>query len=136
MTLIDGIVLARSIFHHSVNYRSVVVHGTGRLLESDEEKLSALEAVAEHIARGRWADTRPPSRKELKATSVVSIPIDLAAAKIRTGPPMDEDEDYALPFWAGVLPLSLQPGKAIPDPRLGGGIEVPAYLRRYRRVGS
>jgi len=136
MTLIDGIVLARSIFHHSVNYRSVVVHGTGRLLESDEEKLSALEAVAEHIARGRWADTRPPSRKELKATSVVSIPIDLAAAKIRTGPSMDEDEDYALPFWAGVLPLSLQPGKAIPDPRLGRGIEVPAYLRRYRRVGS
>ncbi|HWP71381.1 MAG TPA: hypothetical protein VNM36_09785, partial [Gemmatimonadaceae bacterium] len=75
-------------------------------------------------------------RKELKATSVVSIPIELAAAKIRTGPPMDEDEDYALPFWAGVLPLSLQPGKAIPDPRLGRGIEVPAYLRRYRRVGS
>lgn len=136
MTLIDGIVLARSIFHHSVNYRSVVLHGTGRLLESDGDKLSALEAVAEHIARGRWADTRPPSRKELKATSVVSIPIDLAAAKIRTGPPMDEDEDYALRFWAGVLPLSLQPGKAIPDPRLGRDIEVPAYLRRYRRVGS
>lgn len=136
ITLIDGIVLARSIFHHSVNYRSVVLHGTGRLLESDGDKLSALEAVAEHIARGRWADTRPPSRKELKATSVVSIPIDLAAAKIRTGPPMDEDEDYALRFWAGVLPLSLQPGKAIPDPRLGRDIEVPAYLRRYRRVGS
>ena len=136
MTLIDGIVLARSIFHHSMNYRSVVLHGTGKLLESDDDKLSALEAFAEHIARGRWVDTRPPTRKELKATSVVSIPIDLAAAKIRTGPPMDEDEDYSLPFWAGVLPLSLQPGKAVPDPRLGRGIEVPAYLRRYRRVGS
>ena len=136
MTLIDGIVLARSIFHHSMNYRSVVLHGTGRLLESDDDKLSALEAFAEHIARGRWVDTRPPTRKELKATSVVSIPIDLAAAKIRTGPPMDDDEDYSLPFWAGVLPLSLQPGKAVPDPRLGRGIEVPAYLRRYRRVGS
>ena len=136
MTLIDGIVLARSIFHHSMNYRSVVLHGTGRLLETDDDKLSALEAFAEHIARGRWVDTRPPTRKELKATSVVSIPIDLAAAKIRTGPPLDEDEDYSLPFWAGVLPLSLQPGKAVPDPRLGRGIEVPAYLRRYRRVGS
>ena len=136
MTLIDGIVLARSIFHHSMNYRSVVLHGTGRLLETDDDKLSALEAFAEHIARGRWVDTRPPTRKELKATSVVSIPIDLAAAKIRTGPPLDEDEDYSLPFWAGVLPLSLQPGKAVPDPRLGRGVEVPAYLRRYRRVGS
>ena len=136
MTLIDGIVLARSIFHHSMNYRSVVLHGTGRLLETDDDKLSALEAFAEHIARGRWVDTRPPTRKELKATSVVSIPIDLAAAKIRTGPPLDEDDDYSLPFWAGVLPLSLQPGKAVPDPRLGRGIEVPAYLRRYRRVGS
>ena len=136
MTLIDGIVLARSIFHHSMNYRSVVLHGTGRLLETDDDKLSALEAFAEHIARGRWVDTRPPTRKELKATSVVSIPIDLAAAKIRTGPPLDEDDDYSLPFWAGVLPLSLQPGKAVPDPRLGRGIEVPPYLRRYRRVGS
>ena len=136
MTLIDGIVLARSIFHHSMNYRSVVLHGTGRLLDSDDDKRSALESFAEHIARGRWADTRQPSRKELRATSVVSIPIDLAAAKIRSGPPLDDEEDYALPFWAGVLPLHLQPGKAVPDPRLGRGIEVPAYLRRYRRGGS
>jgi len=89
MTLIDGIVLARSIFHHSVNYRSVVVHGTGRLLESDEEKLSALEAVAEHIARGRWADTRPPSRKELKATSVVSI---LTSPVLADSEPVEEAE--------------------------------------------
>lgn len=133
MTLLDGIVLARSVFHHSMNYRSVVLHGTGTLLESEAEKLAALEAFAEHIARGRWADARTPTRKELKATSVVSIPIETAAAKIRTGPPMDDDEDYSLPIWAGVLPLTLQPGVAIADPRLVGGVDVPAYVRRYRR---
>ena len=133
MTLLDGIVLARSVFHHSMNYRSVVIHGTGQLLESDEEKLAALEAFAEHIARGRWADARRPTRKELKATSVIAIPIEVAAAKIRTGPPLDEDEDYALPVWAGVLPLALKAGTAEPDPRLGSGVEVPGYLKRYRR---
>jgi nitroimidazol reductase NimA-like FMN-containing flavoprotein (pyridoxamine 5'-phosphate oxidase superfamily) len=133
MTLIDGIVLARSVFHHSMNYRSVVIHGTGTLLESEREKLEALEAFAEHIARGRWADARRPTKKELKATSVVSIPIELAAAKIRTGPPLDDDEDYALPIWAGLLPLTLKAGAAIPDPRLGRGISVPSYVRRYRR---
>ena len=136
MTILDGIVLARSVFHHSMNYRSVVIHGTGQLLESEEEKRTALEAFAEHIARGRWADVRQPSRKELKATSVVSIPIDLAAAKIRTGPPLDENEDYALPVWAGVLPLSLKAGKPEADPRLDRDIEVPPYIRRYRRGGS
>jgi nitroimidazol reductase NimA-like FMN-containing flavoprotein (pyridoxamine 5'-phosphate oxidase superfamily) len=133
ITLIDGIVLARSVFHSSMNYRSVVLHGTGRLVESAEEKVAALEAFSEHIARGRWADARHPSKKELKATSVVSIPIELAAAKIRTGPPLDDDEDYALPIWAGVLPLALRPGTAIPDPRLDNGVEIPAYVRRYRR---
>lgn len=133
MTLIDGIVLARSVFHHSMNYRSVVLHGSGTLLETDEEKLAALEAFAEHIARGRWADARRPTKKELKATSVVAIPIDLAAAKIRTGPPLDDEEDYGLPIWAGVLPLSLRAGRAIPDPRLERGIDVPPYVRRYRR---
>ena len=133
MTLIDGIVLARSVFHHSMNYRSVVIHGSGTLLESEQEKLEALEAFAEHIARGRWADARRPTKKELKATSVVAIPIELAGAKIRTGPPIDDDEDYALPIWAGVLPLSLRPGQAIPDPKLDSGIGVPSYVRRYRR---
>jgi hypothetical protein len=136
MTILDGIVLARSAFHHSMNYRSVVLHGTGHVLESEEEKRSALEAFAEHIARGRWSDARKPSRKELKATTVVSIPIDLAAAKIRTGPPLDDDEDYSLPIWAGVLPLSLEAGKPEPDPRLGRDIRVPPYIRRYRRAGS
>jgi nitroimidazol reductase NimA-like FMN-containing flavoprotein (pyridoxamine 5'-phosphate oxidase superfamily) len=136
MTLLDGIVLARSVFHHSMNYRSVVIHGTGRLLESEAEKLAALEAFAEHIARGRWADARTPTRKELKATSVISIPIELAAAKIRTGPPMDDEEDYALPIWAGVLPLSLRPGTAIPDPRLDGKLAIPGYVKRYTRTRS
>lgn len=135
VTLIDGIVFARSVFNHSMNYRSVVLHGTGHLLESDDDKLSALEAFSEHIARGRWADARLPTRKELKGTSVLSIPIELAAAKIRSGPPMDDDEDYALPIWAGVVPLSLRPGKPIPDPRLGHDVTVPGYLRRYRRPG-
>ncbi len=136
MTILDGIVLARSVFHHSMNYRSVVLHGTGHMLDSEEEKRAALEAFAEHIARGRWSDARKPSRKELKATTVVSIPIDLAAAKIRTGPPLDDDEDYSLPIWAGVLPLSLEAGKPEPDPRLGRDIRMPSYIRRYRRAGS
>ncbi len=136
MTLLDGIVLARSVFHHTMNYRSVVIHGSGRLLETDAEKLSALEAFAEHIARGRWADARTPTRKELKATSVVAIPIEVAAAKIRTGPPLDDEEDYALPIWAGVLPLSIRPGNAIPDPRLDGKAPIPGYVKRYTRTGS
>jgi uncharacterized protein len=133
ITLLDGIVLARSIFHHSMNYRSVVLFGTGRLVESNEEKLAALEAFAEHIARGRWRDVRPPSRQELNATSVIAVPISSASAKVRTGPPLDEEEDYAHATWAGILPLSLQPGKAIGDPRMKPGIATPTYVRRYRR---
>jgi hypothetical protein len=133
ITLLDGIVLARSVFHHSMNYRSVVLHGTGRLVESPDEKVAALEAFVEHIARGRWTDARKPSRKELKATSVIALPIEVAAAKVRTGPPLDDDEDYALPIWAGVLPLSLHAGPAIPDPRLDSDIAAPSYVRKYRR---
>ena len=136
MTILDGIVLARSVFHHSMNYRSVVIHGKGHVLDSDEEKRSALEAFAEHIARGRWLEARKPTRKELKATTVVSIPIDVAAAKIRTGPPLDDDDDYSLPVWAGVLPLTLEAGKPVPDPRLVRDIKVPSYLRSYSRAGS
>ncbi len=133
ITLIDGIVLARSVFHHSMNYRSVVIHGAGTLVESDAEKLDALEAFTEHIVRGRWADARLPTKKELKATTVISVPIDIASAKIRTGPPADDDEDYALPVWAGVVPLSLDPGTPIPDPRLTQGIAMPSYLASHRR---
>lgn len=133
ITLLDGIVLARSVFHHSMNYRSVVLHGIGRLVESNEEKLAALEAFAEHIARGRWADARQPSRKELKATTVIAVPIEVAAAKVRTGPPLDDDEDYALPIWAGVLPLKQGAGTPIPDPKLDHDVRVPTYVRKYRR---
>lgn len=133
ITLVDGIVLARSVFHHSMNYRSVVIHGSGTLVEAEGEKMAALEAFAEHIARGRWADARQPTKKELKATTVIAMPIDVAAAKIRTGPPMDDDDDYALPVWAGVLPLTLEPGKAVPDPGLRAGVDVPSYVKQYRR---
>jgi nitroimidazol reductase NimA-like FMN-containing flavoprotein (pyridoxamine 5'-phosphate oxidase superfamily) len=133
ITLVDGIVLARSVFHHSMNYRSVVIHGAGTLVESDDDKLAALEAFSEHIARGRWADARRPTKKELKATTVISMPIDVAGAKIRTGPPIDDDEDYALPIWAGVMPLDLVPGKPVPDPRLSSTIELPGTLKRSRR---
>ncbi len=133
ITLVDGIVLARSVFHSSMNYRSVVIHGRATPIEDDAGKLTALEAFAEQVARGRWADARKPTRKELKATSVVSIPIESAAAKVRSGPPMDDDEDYDLPIWAGVLPLTLRAGTPIPDPRLGRGLTTPAYVRRYKR---
>ncbi len=133
ITLVDGIVLARSVFHSSMNYRSVVIHGSGVVVDSEAEKLAALEVFSEQIARGRWADARKPTKKELKATTVISIPIDIAAAKIRTGPPLDDEEDYTLPVWAGVVPLTLKAGTAEPDPRLTPGLEVPSYLKRYRR---
>lgn len=136
ITLVDGIVIARSVFHSSMNYRSVVIHGAGSVVESEAEKLAALEAFSEHIAPGRWADARRPTKKELKATTVVSIPIDIAAAKVRTGPPLDDEEDYALPMWAGVIPLKLEPGKLENDPRLNVGIDTPHYLTRYKRTGS
>ena len=105
-TLLDGIVLARSAFHHSVNYRSVVLFGRGKAVEGDEEKLRALEAITEHVAKGRWQKVRRPNRKELAATAVVAIEIETASAKVRSGPPIDDEEDYQLPIWAGVLPLA------------------------------
>ncbi|HEX9118192.1 MAG TPA: pyridoxamine 5'-phosphate oxidase family protein [Anaerolineae bacterium] len=129
-TLLDGLVLARSAFHHSVNYRSVVLYGTGRGLESPAEKLAALAAVTEHLTPGRWAEVRPPTAAELKATAVVALAIENATAKLRAGPPSDDEADYALPVWAGVLPLALQAGSAIPDERLAPGIPVPDYLVR------
>jgi nitroimidazol reductase NimA-like FMN-containing flavoprotein (pyridoxamine 5'-phosphate oxidase superfamily) len=136
-TVLDGLVLARSVFHHSVNYRSVVVFGTGELVASDEEKLTALEALTEHITPGRWADARQPNRNELDATSVIALRIESASAKIRTGPPADDEADYALPVWAGIVPLQLQALSPIDDPKLGAGIEVPGYVMRYdHRAGE
>lgn len=133
-TLVDGLVLARSVFNHSMNYRSAVVFGTGRLIEAEDEKWLALEALTEHIARGRWAEARQPTIKEMNATTVVSITIDQASAKIRTGPPGDDEEDYALPIWAGVLPMREQAGVPDPDPRLTEGIPVPGSVRDYSRT--
>lgn len=135
VTLVDGLVLARSAFHHSVNYRSVVLFGTATRVEDTAEKLRALEAFTEHMVPGRWQDVRTPTAQELKATSVLKMAIDEASAKARTGPPVDDDEDYALPTWAGVLPLGLTAGTPTPDDRLREGAEPPAYVRKYRRTG-
>jgi nitroimidazol reductase NimA-like FMN-containing flavoprotein (pyridoxamine 5'-phosphate oxidase superfamily) len=132
VTLADGLVLARSGFHSSVNYRSVVVLGTATVVEG-EEKGAALEIISEQILPGRWADIRWPNRKELKATIVLKLRINEASAKIRTGPPKDDEEDYALTCWAGILPLKLTPGEPVADPRLPHDIPVPAYARTFPR---
>lgn len=133
VTLIDGLVLARSAFHHSINYRSVVILGNAELVVDADEKDKALEALTEHIVPGRWADVRWPNELELKATTVLKLPIEEASAKIRTGDPKDDEEDYAMDVWAGVLPLSLATGTPIDDNRLDPGIAVPAYVEDYRR---
>ena len=133
VTLTDGLVLARSAFHHSVNYRSVVVLGKAILVEDSSEKIAALEAFTEHIVHGRWKDIRWPSEIELKATSVLVLPLSEASAKLRTGPPKDDEEDYAMPIWAGVLPLSVVPGAPLDDPRVLPGIDPPANIRNYSR---
>ena len=133
MTMIDGLVIARSVFHSSMNYRSVVLFGNGRLVEAEDEKLRALEAITEHIARGRWNDARLPNKKELKETAVVAVEIETASAKIRTGPPIDDDEDYALPIWAGVVPIEQHVLAPVGDARLSPDISTPSYLEKYTR---
>lgn len=133
VTIVDGLVLARSAFHHSMNYRSVVIFGRATLVEDREEKVAALLALSEHFVRGRWADVRQPTELELKATTVLSVPLEEASAKIRTGPPLDDEEDYALPVWAGVIPLRLEAGAPVSDPRLPEGIEAPDYAINYKR---
>ncbi|HUJ94191.1 MAG TPA: pyridoxamine 5'-phosphate oxidase family protein [Terriglobales bacterium] len=133
VTLLDGIVLARSIFNHSMNYRSVVVLGTAFAVQDPEEKLEALRALSEHILPGRWAESRQPNEKELKATWVLRLPIQEFSAKVRQGPPIDDEEDYSFPTWAGVIPLDLIPGVPIGDPKLEPGRAVPGYVRSYSR---
>jgi nitroimidazol reductase NimA-like FMN-containing flavoprotein (pyridoxamine 5'-phosphate oxidase superfamily) len=133
VTLVDGLVLARSAFHHSMNYRSVVIFGKARVLEDEAEKMEAMRVFTDHIMVGRWEESRMPTEKELRATIVLALPLDEASAKIRTGPPVDDDEDYQLPVWAGVLPLRLATGNAVPDSRLRDGIDLPQYIRDYRR---
>jgi uncharacterized protein len=129
VTLVDGLVFARSIFNHSVNYRSVIVLGEARAVTDPEEKRAALAAFAERIAPNRWADARPPTPQELKATSILALPLDEASAKVRSGPPVDDDADRALDVWAGVVPIRLVRGEPAPDPALRSGIEIPSYLR-------
>jgi len=133
MTLVDGLVLARSVFHHSVNYRSVVLFGRGSLVP-DEDKMRYLEVFTERLLPGRWADARVPNEKELKATAIVSIPIELASAKVRTGPPGDDEEDMHLPVWAGVLPLKPQFLSPQSDPKLSQDISVPEYILNYMKT--
>ncbi len=133
VTLIDGLVLARSAFHHSINYRSVVVFGKAKIIEDDKEKYEALQAFTEHIVPGRWSEIRPPTANELKATTVLSLPLSEASAKIRTGNPVDDEEDYDLDVWAGVLPLNLTTGKPISDDRLKKGMSVPSNILNYSR---
>jgi uncharacterized protein len=130
VTLMDGLVLARSAFHHSINYRSVVLLGQARLLEGDDEKTRALEAFTERLVPGRWESVRWPTTKELKGTKVLSLPIDEASAKVRTGPPGDDDEDYERDTWAGVVPMSVGFGDPEPDPLLREGIGVPDHVAR------
>ena len=133
VTLLDGLVVARSGFHHSINYRSVVIFGRATLVEG-AEKGAALLALSEHMIPHRWPDVREPNEVELQQTTVLSLPIDEASAKIRTGPPLDDEEDYALNVWAGVVPLRIVADEPIADPRLPSEIKAPEYLRHYRRM--
>ncbi|HUA12312.1 MAG TPA: pyridoxamine 5'-phosphate oxidase family protein [Solirubrobacteraceae bacterium] len=133
VTLIDGLVMARAVANHSANYRSVMLLGRARPVEEREEKLAALEAVTEHIAPGRWGEARLPSDSELREVTVVALPLDEASAKIRVGPPTDDEGDYALDVWAGVLPFHTAYGPPEPCPRLADGIAVPASVAGYSR---
>lgn len=131
VTHIDGLVMARSAFHHSVNYRSAMIFGKASMVEDPAEKMKALEAFTERVAPGRWATLRPVTPQELKATMVVGMPIEEAVAKVRTGPPVDDEPDYAMDIWAGVIPLKLTAGTPIPDPRLKPRTRLPKGFRDY-----
>lgn len=136
VTLLDGLVLARSAFHHSMNYRSVVIFGSARTVTDPDEKWQALKAFTEHVVPQRWSEVRPPTPQELKGTLVLALPLTEASAKIRTGPPVDDEADYQQPVWAGVLPLTLTTAPAIPDPRLLSGLTLPNYVQNYVRPSS
>jgi hypothetical protein len=135
VTLLDGLVLARSVFNHSMNYRSVVILGKAALVDDPEERLAALRVLSEHILPGRWDDARQPNERELKATSVLRVPIEEFSAKVRTGPPIDDAEDYSFPTWAGVIPLEMKAGAPIRDPRVDPARAVPGYVKNYSRRG-
>ena len=133
VTLIDGLVLARSAYHHSMNYRSVVILGTAAEIRDRGRKLAAMRMMVNHVVPGRWDEVRPPSEAEIRATMVLSLPLNEVSAKVRTGPPIDDEEDYSLASWAGVLPLSLDAHAPVPDSQLPAGIHTPSYVRFYRR---
>src|ERR1700674_882693 len=133
VTLLDGLVLARSVFNHSMNYRSVVILGKATLVDDPEEKLAALRILSEHILPGRWDDARQPNERELKATSVLRVPIEEFSAKVRVGPPIDDEEDYSFRTWAGVVPMEMVAGKPIDDVSLLPGAGAPDYVRNYTR---
>ncbi len=135
-TIVDELVLARSLFHHSMNYRSVVVYGRAREVTDREEFDAMARALADHVAPGRGAEARLPNEDEFRQTMILAVPIDEASAKIRTGPPKDDDADLDLPVWAGTLPLRLAAGEPQPDPTLAAGIDVPGYLADYRRPNA
>ena len=136
VTLVDGLVLARSVFHHSVNYRSVVIFGRARVIDDPEGKVGALRAFTDHVVPGRWDQVRPPNPQELKRTLVLAVDLDEASVKTRSGPPVDDEEDYVLPVWAGELPLRIVPQALVADPRLLGGIEPLPNVTTYRRPGA
>src|SRR6202040_3722926 len=131
VTLVDGLVLSRSAFDHSLNYRSVVAFGTARKVMDPEQKIKSLRVVSEHLIAGRWADVRKPSEKELRATTVLEFSISEASSKVRSGLPLDDESDYESPVWAGVLPLAITSRPPIPDDRLIKGVTLPDYARRY-----
>lgn len=133
VTLIDGLVLARSAFHHSMNYRSVVAFGAAKIIKDENEKIEALRLFTDHIVPGRWREVRLPTTDELKATTVLSLPLTEASAKIRTGHPVDDPEDYALDVWAGVIPLEIKAGEPLLDPLTSREIVQPGYITNYRR---
>jgi hypothetical protein len=133
VTLVDGLVLARSAFHHSMNYRSVVAFGAAKIIKDESEKMEALRLFTERIVPGRWREVRLPTTNELKATTVLALPLNEASAKVRTGNPVDDAEDYALDVWAGVIPLEMKAGEPLPDPQMSREIVRPDYITNYRR---
>jgi nitroimidazol reductase NimA-like FMN-containing flavoprotein (pyridoxamine 5'-phosphate oxidase superfamily) len=131
VTLVDGLVLSRSAFDHSMNYRSAVAFGRARKVVDPEQKIKCLRVISEHVIAGRWQDVRGPSENELKATTVLEFSIEEASSKVRRGPPLDDENDYGLPVWAGVLPFEMKSRPPIPDDKLVEGITLPDYVRRY-----
>lgn len=131
VTLVDGLVLARSAFDHSMNYRSVVAFGTAQKVADPVQKLKSLRLISEHLIAGRWADVRKPNEKELRATTVLEFAMQEASSKVRSGPPLDDENDYTLPVWAGVLPLEIKSRQPLPDDKLIAGAPLPDYVRRY-----